>query len=87
VTSDIFDNAISGVTYNIYRAINSPYFAPSGAPYDTTSSPPYTDPDTGVIGDPNNSYQYVVVAVDNSGHESDFSNRVGVFTFPVRPGN
>jgi hypothetical protein len=86
VTKDIFEHTISGVTYNIYRAVNTPYFIPSTAPYDTTSSPFYTDPDASVLNDTVNSHFYVVTGVDASGHESGVSNRVGVFTFPVVSG-
>jgi hypothetical protein len=86
VTRDIYENTVSGVTYNIYRGANAPYFTPGGAPYDTASSPPYMDPDSSVIGDPNSSHYYVVTAVDRSGQESGISNRAGAFAFPVVPG-
>ena len=76
VTQDIKGQALGAVTYNVYRAANAPYFAPGGTPYDTTSSPPYSD--SGAIGHPGTDYYYVVTVVDAAGTESALSDRVAV---------
>ncbi len=83
VSEDIEGEAISGVTYNIYRAANSPYFRANatGIPYDTTGDTTYTD--DGVVGDLDTNYYYVVTAVDTAGRESAISNRVGAYNLPA----
>ena len=83
VTEDIKGQAISGVTYNVYRAANDPYFAPGGTPYAITSDSVFTD--TAAIGDPN-IYYYVVTASDASGIESEISDRMGKFMRTIEPG-
>lgn len=46
VTQDIKGQAITGVTYNIYRAANDPYFIPGSTPFtqDQTSSSQGSNP-------------------------------------------
>jgi hypothetical protein len=86
VTEDVNGNPISGVTYNVYRAIGDPYFTP-GVTYATgLTAPTYTDPDATVFGDANKNAFYLVTAV-SSGGESDISNRVGTFNFSLVPGS
>lgn len=83
VTQDIRGEAITGVTYHIYRAANDPYFTPGAVPYDTTDGTSYTD--SGAVGDPNTNYYYVVT-VGATGGESALSERVGEFDLALVPG-
>jgi hypothetical protein len=86
VTQDVEGNSIAGVTYDVYRAQDLPYFSPS-APYATgVSSTTYPDPDAGVIGDPGHSHFYLVRAAYGGLTSSD-SNRVGSFPFALAPGS
>jgi hypothetical protein len=85
ITEDIAGNPISDVSYNVYRALNDPYFTP-GAPYatdvvDTT----WLDQDTNVLTDSASNAFYIVRAA-STGLESDDSNRVGTFVFDLVPG-
>lgn len=85
VTEDTDGNAITSVTYHVYRAANQPFFYP-GAPYATgLVDPTYTDPDDSVIEDPANSYYYVVKAIYGP-LVSGASNRAGVFAYALVPG-
>jgi len=86
ITMDVAGNALSNVTYNIYRDIGNPYFTP-GAPYASgLTSSSYTDPDTAVLNDPNHNAFYIVTAVSAGGESLD-SNRVGTFNFALVPGS
>jgi len=86
VALDTDGNSIAGVSYNVYRAQDAPYFTP-GTAYETgLTSPTFVDPDTGVIGNTAHSTYYVVRAV-YSGLLAAPSNRVGAFTFPLVPGS
>ena len=86
VTEDIGGNAISGVTYDVYRAIGDPYFTP-GAPYATDVTDTFfLDPDTNVLTDSASNAFYIVTAV-NAGLESEDSRRVGTFVFDLVPGS
>ncbi len=85
VTADVEGNSISGVTYNVYRAADAPYFS-AGAPYASgISGATYADPDPNVIGNTAHSTYYLIRAV-HSGLTSADSNRVGCFAFGLTPG-
>ncbi len=85
ITTDVNGNALGSVTYNVYRAMNTPYFTP-GAPYASgVTSATYTDPDATVLGDASKNAYYIVRAV-SAGLEADDSNRVGTFNFTLVPG-
>ncbi len=86
ITTDVNGNALGSVTYNVYRAMNTPYFTP-GAPYASgVTSATYTDPDATVLGDASKNAYYIVRAV-SAGLEGDDSNRVGTFNFTLVPGS
>lgn len=86
VTKDVEGNNISGVTYNVYRAVDLPYFS-VGVPYVSgIASATYTDPDPNVVGNVEHSYYYLVKAVYNGLTSSD-SHRVGCFSFGLAPGS
>ena len=85
VTLDAGGRTIGGVTYNVYRSASTPYFTPQ-TPYSAgLTSPTFTDPDGGVVGNAAQSTYYVVRAV-SSGLVSDPSNYSGVFCFALVPG-
>jgi len=85
ITQDVDGNPLSSVTYNVYRAINTPWFTPGTTHATGITGTSYTDPDTGVFGDANKNAYYLVRAV-SAGLESDDSNRVGTFNFTLVPG-
>ena len=77
---------VSGATqYDIYRAVDDPYFIPTGAPYATNATSPWTDPDSNALGDPNHSYFYVIRARDETNNYRD-SVHHGEFDFALVPG-
>lgn len=85
ITQDENGASITGVTYNVYRAIGDPYFTP-GAPYSWgLADAAYLDPDTDVLTDSSHNAFYLVRAV-SAGLASDDSNRVGTFVFDLVPG-
>jgi hypothetical protein len=84
VTQDIRGQALGEVTYNVYRAANDPYFTPSDTPYDSTGGTMYTD--SGVTGDPDTDYYYVVTVLDGEGNESALSERGGLFHTTIASG-
>jgi len=85
VAQDVNDASITGVTYNVYRAIGEPYFTP-GAPYAWgLPDPAYLDPDAAVLTDSGHNAFYLVRAV-GAGLAADDSNRVGTFVFDLVPG-
>jgi hypothetical protein len=83
VTENFRGEAISGVTYNVYRAANDPYFTPGSTPYAITSDTVYTD--TGAFDAPD-TYYYLVSAVDTLTIESGMSDRMGKFMRTIEPG-
>lgn len=83
VTSDVEGNSISGVTYDIYRGVDAPYFAP-GTRDDNTSNNWYLN--AGAIGDTSHSYYFLVRALSSRMQSTD-SNRVGSFSFRLVPGS
>ena len=85
VTLDAAGHAIAGVTYNVYRAQDAPYFAPGPASATGLTGATWTDPDTTVLTSAAHSTYYVVVAVYN-GLKAAPSNRVGAFVFALVPG-
>jgi hypothetical protein len=87
VSHDASGHTIAGVTYNVYRALDAPYFTPGGTPYSPVPLPglTFTDPDAAVLTDPAHSTYYVVEAVYN-GLLSAPSNRVGAFVFSLVKG-
>lgn len=85
VTADTDGNSLTGVTYDVFRAADQPYFTP-GAPYASgVTGITHTDPDTGVIGNTAHSHYYLVRAVHGNSTSAD-SNRVGAFAFGLTPG-
>jgi len=88
ITQDMAGHSISGVTYDVYRVLNAPYFTPDSGNRIATglTSTTFTDPDTTVFGDPDRNAFYVVRAVNTYG-QSDDSNRVGTFNFALVPGS
>jgi len=86
ITQDVNGKAIGGVSYNVYRALNDPYFTPD-APYATgVADTAYLDPDAAVLSDSSSNASYIVRAV-SAGLEADNSNRVGTFVFDLVPGS
>ena len=84
--TDVFGDPISGVTYNIYRGQDAPYFT-LVSPYDEgTGGPPYLDLQTNVIGNTLHNFTYIVTPVDMDGREGLPSSRVAVFSFSLVPG-
>jgi len=79
-------SAVQGATsYNIYSALDEPYFMP-GSPYDDTTTMPW--PDDGAAGDPAENHYYIVRSVGCTGPiESDNSQRLGEFDFALAPGS
>ncbi len=86
ISEDVNGHLLSGVTYNVYRAINTPWFTP-GTPYASgVTGTTYTDPDATVLSDASKNAYYLVRAV-SAGLEADDSNRVGTFNFTLVPGS
>jgi len=80
---------VTVVAYRVWRS-ESPYFVPNpDEPHGTVTTnldaPSFTDP--GVVADKDFNYYYTVQAVSDAGLSSDFSNRVGEFTFGLTPGS
>ena len=85
-TVQISWDAVTGATqYDIYRAVDDPYFTPVDPPYATDVTSPWTDPDPNALGDPAQNYFYVVRARDNNGNTSDGVHH-GEFDFALTPG-
>jgi hypothetical protein len=84
VTKNEYAETISGVTYNVYRDLDRPYFNPVTVHH--TGITGLTDTDANVIGNTAHSYYYVIRAFQD-GAASATSNRVGVFSFPLVPGS
>lgn len=80
--------------YEVWRSVNAPYFDPADAGCDCAmlaevDDTRYTDNDTAVtlIGDPDHTYSYLVIAVNAAGASAP-SNRVAAFDFALQiPGN
>ncbi len=80
-------DAVDGATqYDIYRAVDDPYFTPVDPPYATDVTSPWQDPDPNALGDPAQNYYYVVRARDDQGNFSDGPHH-GEFDFALVPGN
>ena len=81
-------NAVSGADhYEVWQSVNDFYFLPgsdcAAAPNCTTTT------NTSIqqpLGDVDNNYAYVVLAVDANGNRSGILNRTGTFNFPLTPG-
>ena len=86
VTHDVDGNGISGLTYNVYRAVDLPYFVAGTAYEGGISDTWYFDLDPNAIGNAGHSYCYLIRAV-YSGLTSTDSNRVGSFSFGLVPGS
>jgi len=86
VTRDSVGHTIAGVTYNVYREVNQPYFTP-GTAYNTEplEEPTFTDGDPTVLTTPGSGTYYVVVAFYN-GLAAATSQRAGAFVFALAPG-
>lgn len=79
--------AVSGASYEVWRAANSPYFAPGvacAAP-DCTAVTTTTWSHTGAANNVADNFVYVVIAVTAAGRSAP-SNRVGEFDFALTPG-
>lgn len=74
-----------GITYNVYRAQDAPYFVPGEASVTDLTDPTWTDPDTAVLTSPLHSTYYVVQAV-HDGLGGAPSNAVGAFVFGLAAG-
>jgi hypothetical protein len=78
--------AVEGATqYDIYRAINDPYFTPADPAYATDVTSPWQDPDANAIGEVSQNRYYVVRARDGNSATSD-GPRHGEFDFALIPG-
>ncbi len=80
-------NDVSGATqYDVYRAIDVPYFTPADPPYAADVTSPWQDPDANALGDPAQNYYYIIRARDGNGNTSDGPHQ-GEFDFALVPGN
>lgn len=87
VTEDVNGQPISGLSYNVYRAINDPSFTPGTAYASGIEDPMYIDSDTSVLHNSDRNAFYFVTAVDSFATETDDSNRAGAFSFWLVPGS
>lgn len=87
VTLDTVGHTISGVTYNVYRDQDAPYFAPGDTPCNPAplADLTFTDPDATVLTSAAHGTYYVVVAL-HGGLAAAPSDRVGAFVFMLAPG-
>jgi len=67
-------------TYELYRD-SAPYFNPANPPYQ--SLPGLSFDDLGALGDVNTNHYYVVKATYANGSQSERSNRVGEYDYPL----
>jgi len=80
-------DAVEGATqYDVYRAINEPYFTPADPPYAENITSPWQDPDPDAIGEVGRNRYYIVRARDAEGNISD-GPRHGEFDFALVPGD
>ena len=86
ITQDVNGKAIGGVSYNVYRALNDPYFTPATPYAPGVPDTAYLDPDTAVLSNSASNAFYVVRAL-SAGLEAENSNRVGTFVFDLVPGS
>jgi len=68
--------------YQVYRAVNAPYFVPT-TPYSITYTPVFRD--LGATGDPAANFTYIVTAANRFG-ESAMGKRIGEFDFALAAG-
>ncbi len=85
IPQDVNGETIGGVTYNVYRALNDPYFTPATPYAQGVTDAAYLDPDASVLSDSSSNASYIVRAV-SAGLEAEDSNRVGTFVFDLVPG-
>lgn len=86
VTRDSVGHTIAGVTYNVYRAFDQPYFTPGAAcNTEPLEDPTFTDSDTTVLTTAGRGTYYVVVAFYN-GLAAASSDRAGAVVFALAPG-
>ncbi len=87
VGSDTVGHTIAGVTYDVYREADAPYFTPGLASVYREDWPDatLTDPDAAVLTATGHGMYYVVVAVYN-GLPSTPSDHTGAFVFALTPG-
>ncbi len=81
-----WDSVDGAAQYDIYRAVDDPYFTPVDPPYASDVTSPWQDPDPNALGDPAQNYYYVVRARDGNGNTSDGPHQ-GEFDFALVPGN
>jgi hypothetical protein len=75
----------SNCGYEIYEN-RSPYFTPSGVPYESLPAGSSSNLMTGVLGNVNNNHHFIVRALGCSGTFSD-SKTIGEFDFSMLPGS
>jgi hypothetical protein len=80
-----WDDSLESTSYNIYRAIDDPYFVPAGPAYGSTTSLTWTDPDSNVVGNLAENHYYLLRGANSCG-ETKVSKRMGVFDFAITPG-
>jgi hypothetical protein len=81
-----WNNPEGAVRYDVYRAIDNPYFHPTGSPYAQNAIPSWMDYASGSLGDPNHNYFYLVQAIDALGNTSN-APHLGEFDFALTPGD
>ncbi len=85
-TTQLVWPVVTGATqYDVYRAINEPYFTPADSAYADNVTSPWQDPDPNAIGEVGQNRYYIVRARDADGHISDGA-RHGEFDFALVPG-
>lgn len=73
--------------YEVWQAVNDPYFKPAGDCDDSDSCVETTDTTASQpLGDVQNNYTYVVLAAGDDDNRSGIANRVGTFLFALVPG-
>ena len=79
--------SVAGVSqYDIYRAIDDPYFRTSGSLYASDAVSGWMDYDSNALGKPDHNYFYLIHALDASGNAS-YGPYQGEFDFALVPGN
>jgi hypothetical protein len=85
ITRDTRGNGITGVTYNVYRSQDDPYFSPGSSYATGLADPTFIDPGRDVVDNPGHATYYVVAGVYNTLVATP-SNCAGAFAFGLAPG-